>query len=761
MGTNNSSSKFLSLLFPALTAFFAAILGLLAFPSVVLVSLSFLVLLGSIVSLVFAVQTIQYKNALACDFRDVLTKLAKQLGHGLSAFSSGDIRFHLRKPTAKPVTPEASALAARLLASLEDFNMITNIPLKRICFVGANSYQEGRTAGMHIAEILGGKGKIAYFIPFRSQVNHVLRMKGCHDFLDENYPGIVSCGEFETEGAPENAARLALEQIAAEPELAMIYITDGHSPSGAGEAILSSGNHKVKVFAYDALPKNIALLKKGAFVGLIEQNPYAQAYNALVHLYNACEVSWTPLARKLFMDPIFIDAKNYRTYWDEEKESRVMGKEELAQLARPEPSKTGKRYRFAFLMPQLTGFFARLVEGAEGAAKALSAYNVDVEIIDLYHTHEDFGSAALFNPAIESCITRGFDGIATSIIDPDIMPTLNKAVDSGLKVTTFSTEPSGFREIIITMIENMNKLADNSQTLAAAAEESARANTQIGSAIGGIKEDIGEQKNRLASNETQLENLNDMISGMKTSVANYAALVEKMSSESLRGADSIDETCKESQGLKEAIVRISTELQTFNDKLGKVREFAGGIENLAESTNVLAINASIQAARAGVAGKAFAVVAGEVRTLAENSRHTAENIRDTVNDITQNMSLIMDVSTHSTERVSKNLEKAQQAQKSFESISSVLHESSSSIERIKDSVGGIASTGSSVKSNMDIIGKMSNTTVSRLEEISVSMSELEIQGGHLSQTANNLREMAANQDIVFSQLSVKEKTETK
>ena len=51
---------------------------------------------------------------------------------------------------------------------------------------------------------------------------------------------------------------------------------------------------------------------------------------------------------------------------------------------------------------------------------------------------------------------------------------------------------------------------------------------------------------------------------------------------------------------------------------------------------------------------------------------------------------------------------------------------------------------------MDVIDRMSDTSVSRLDEISVSISELSVQGSHLSTTANELREMAANQEVVLT-----------
>jgi methyl-accepting chemotaxis protein len=743
-----------SFAFPALTALISLALFGLMFPQTIPCTLAAIGFLASIGALVVAWLRARRDAALSRDFSEVLTKLAKQLGHGLSAFASGDMRYRLRKPETNATTGEAQTLAKRLLSCIDDFNSITNVPLKRICFVGANAYQEGRVAGERIGALLGGKGKLAFFIPEHSQVNHVLRMKGCHDFVSERFPAIVNLPGIETMGDRERALQKALELIALHPDLSLIYVTDGWSPGFVAEGLAKAGLSRVKIVAYDTSSENIGLLKRGLISGLIEQNPLIQTHNAIVHLYNACEVSWVPLSRKLFMDPIYLDSGNYRTYWDDERDARVMRDEELSLKTRAEPSKSGKRYRFGVILPTTTGFFTSLVAGVEAAKETLAGHNVEIELVDVFHNQFDFGSAALVNPAIDSFVKRGFDGFALTVIDADIMPAINAAVDAGLKVTTFSTEPSSFREIITTVMDNMERLSGSSQTLAAAAEESARANNQIGQSIIGIKDDIGEQKGGIEANEGELASLNRMIASMESSLAGYASLVAEMNEESSKGSASMDETLRETKGLKEAIDRIGGELAAFNEKLGKVREFAGVIERLAESTNVLAINASIQAARAGTAGKAFAVVAGEVRNLAESSGHTAESIRDIVNDITENMNQVMDVSVKGTERVSKNLDEALLAQKAFDSIARVLAESNRAIAEIKESVGGIAALGSSVKGNMDTIERKSVTTGNRLDEISVSIAELSRQGGHLSETANDLRSMAADQGVVFSQLSV-------
>ncbi len=689
------------------------------------------------------------------DTTGTVKEMARQIAHGVSSFASGDMRYRLTMPGKPCLTEEGEAVAKRLRTGIDDFNSMTESPPKRICFVGANSYQEGRAAGENIARMLSGKGKIAYMIPMYTQVNHVLRMKGCRDYLAEYAPGIQNEGIFESRGNPPTAAEIALKACSETPDLSVIFITDGHTPSAVAEA-LAERKCRVQLVIFDATETNIGLLKQGKIASLIEQNPYGQAWNALVHLYNACEASWKPTTRKLFMDPIYIDKANYATYWDDGRNRRIMKEDERSQLTVPAPNRSGKKYRFGIIMPQKTGFFAALVEGAEAAASKLSEYGVEVELVDAYHAQEDFGSAGLYCPIIQSFIDRKFDGFMTSIIDPQVMKCVNKAVESGLKATTFSTEPSSFREIILTLMDNAEGLMGASQNLASAAEESARANIQIGLSISGIRDDMDEQQSSVSDTENRLEQLNRTMETMKASLDSYTELVRKMSAESTGGAEEMDAAVRESGELRTAIASIEHALVSFSEKLGSVKDFAGVIEGLAESTNVLAINASIQAARAGTAGKSFAVVAGEIRSLSANSRTAAENIRATVNDITGSMDEILEVSTGGSKLVDRNLAKTRGAQQTFSSITQGLRGSAESIQTIGESASEVAANGKTVKENLDAIATATGSTAERIQEISIAIAQLERQGSSLSETANSLLDMAANQKVAFSQLSVKD-----
>jgi hypothetical protein len=81
------------------------------------------------------------------DIKGPLAETAGYLGHGISAFASGDLRNHIEPASSQIVTEEGKALLSVLLSGVGDFNSITNVPSRRICFSGANSYQEGSVAG--------------------------------------------------------------------------------------------------------------------------------------------------------------------------------------------------------------------------------------------------------------------------------------------------------------------------------------------------------------------------------------------------------------------------------------------------------------------------------------------------------------------------------------------------------------------------------------------------------------------------------------
>jgi len=662
-----------------------------AFPDTLVCAITVCIVLVDCIGLFFSIKSLKQTDQFTQELDGLLKEMARQIAHGISAFAAGDLRYRLGLPKNWFKNSQTEAVGRRLKTAIEDFNGMTEVPPKRMCFVGANSWMEGQITGERIAAMLAGKGKVLYLIPQYDQVNHVMRMKGCRDYLAEHAPGISNAGILEAKGDPETAAQLVVNSIDKHPDLSLVFITDGHTPHRVAQAV-SEKKPSVKLVIFDATSVNIALLRKGLITVLIEQNAFGQAWNALIYLFNSCESKWKPSTRKLLMDPIYIDRSNYQTYWDDAADKRIMREEEQKQLVVPVEYRSGKKYRFGVIMPQKTGFFEALVAGAEAAAKELSRFGVEVELRDAYHEQSDFGSATLYNPIISSFIERKFDGFMTGVIDPAVMKSINEASDKGLKVTTFSTEPSSFREIILSVIDNTESLIDSGQRLSSAAQESEQADVRIGESIIGIEADIREQNAVISDTELLLGTLNRTIDRLNESLEVYTGLVQKMNNES----------------------------------------------------------------SAGNAGKSFSVVAGEIRSLAANSREAAENIKKTIGDITGSMSEILTVSSKGTQLVDSNLKKAQTAQQIFESISDGLRGSTENIGKIAVSASQIGANGKNLRENIDGISRASAKTAERIKAISASIMQRNRQGEQISETSKQLLEMAEGQKTALSQLSVRE-----
>lgn len=157
---------------------------------------------------------------------------------------------------------------------------------KRICFVGQNTIQSGRTAAGLMGEITGGEGEVAVISGHISNPALNNRIRGFQSEIMESFPDIQLVGTKYSYDDEWVAAKIVEELLEQYPELKGIYVT-GTAVKGVCEALVKQGKEReIKVIGNDFLDENKKWVERGAINFLIGQDSYMQGYEPVIMLFH-------------------------------------------------------------------------------------------------------------------------------------------------------------------------------------------------------------------------------------------------------------------------------------------------------------------------------------------------------------------------------------------------------------------------------------------------------------------------------------------
>jgi ribose transport system substrate-binding protein len=199
------------------------------------------------------------------------------------------------------------------------YNSETNKESARAFFVGADNYKQGRACGEKMAQLIGGKGKVAIITGFFAVEAHELRRKGFKDAIAEKYPDIEIVGEVENIDLADIAYTQATDFMSSFPDLSGIYIT-ASGQFGAANAVKDYGKKgSVKVVCHDFLPETMGLVKEGVIQGTIDQSTKLQGRDVVIRLYNYIVGGVVPPFGKLLLDTPMATPDNINQYWPDSR----------------------------------------------------------------------------------------------------------------------------------------------------------------------------------------------------------------------------------------------------------------------------------------------------------------------------------------------------------------------------------------------------------------------------------------------------------
>jgi methyl-accepting chemotaxis protein len=241
--------------------------------------------------------------------------------------------------------------------------------------------------------------------------------------------------------------------------------------------------------------------------------------------------------------------------------------------------------------------------------------------------------------------------------------------------------------------------------------------------------------------EQSIDNVNNLIATM-TDIAHQTSsdcqesstTIMKTEEYSKKGISLISVTVSEVSLLNESLSESSQSMKSLELESENITKILDVIRSIAEQTNLLALNAAIEAARAGEQGRGFAVVADEVRTLAQRSRGATEEIDTVLMNLLEKTRVVSQQMGVNVDQSKQTIEKIEQANQSFNEISSLVGQMKENISRITEAADQQCSSSDLINDNISGINHSAKGIVNTADTLADGSNDLLV----LSEDLTNL-----------------------
>ena len=316
--------------------------------------------------------------------------------------------------------------ASEVGITLVEFDAVVDDPSLSAAKLQTDNVDGGRIGARALAELIGEEGKVL-LIDFRAGTESTdSRAQGFEEEI-ANFPNIEYLGIQYAENDPAKAAEIIAATVAANPDLAGVFVTTGAGSDGTATALREQdARPQVALVGFDADPALVEQLRNGFIDAIVTQQPFQMGYQGVYQLVNA--LTGQPVTDRVDTGTIVVTADNV------DDPATQGGQYALECVGGPAAAPAGPAVEDLeigmVLMAQNTGFFNTAACGAELAAEELGL-SLDIQAPADFDAVEQVA-------VLEAVVARRPDGILMAPHDRTLLiAPMQEASEVGITLVEF------------------------------------------------------------------------------------------------------------------------------------------------------------------------------------------------------------------------------------------------------------------------------------------------------------------------------------